>query len=101
MNFIDLEQQRLENMESFTPIYVEYLFEQLLQVLIAYTQIFWNDNLFLDQKGEINNDLSYPCLEKFAKSFGEKLNHFKLEVIIIFFILFSRDFSFNLETRTI
>ena len=66
-------------MEKHTPLYVEYLFEHLLKVLLSYISIFWNE-VALDQKAEANTANSYACLDKFAKTLEEKLKFFTLEV---------------------
>jgi len=80
LSFIDREQERLENFETYNPVYVEFLFEHLLRVLLSYIAIFWNDAI-LDQKTELNTANSYTCLDRFARTLEEKLKHFNLDVI--------------------
>lgn len=76
----------MESFQETTPPYIEYLFDHLLKVFLAYISIFWNDTA-IDQKGEINTANSYSCLDKFAKVLEDKIKYFTLDVRIIKYAL--------------
>lgn len=75
--FINKEEERLKNLESFSPEYTQYIFDYLLLVLKAYMTTFLKD-ANLDQKAESNTANVYSTLELFAKALDESLDKFQL-----------------------
>lgn len=75
--FISKEEERLKSMESFTPEFIQYIFDYLLLVLKAYMTTFLKD-ANLEQKPELNTAIVYSTLELFAKALDENLDKLKI-----------------------